>query len=602
MEMSVAREQIAIDRVIKWRSKGVAGRLLQGLVIGILAWAPSHSPLIPVWYGVLGVVGLADAAIFEALRTRADNRYLRWTALGSLAVAAGTFATIGPLLLTYRSPISLAGAILILCAANLNNAMMARGWKLASYFAVGGSSVVMLFGTTMALEILGYPVAPMDGLALIAGSVFFIAFIGVTASILDREGRELNLALSNLDHQSQLARVAEAAAQVSEAANQAKSTFLANISHEIRTPLNGILGMTQVIASDELTARQRERVDVIHSSGKSLLSILNDVLDFAKIEAGKLELESSVFDMDELIINTRSIFSSLAADKGLVLRVEGHDRALGRFEGDPLRIRQVISNLISNAIKFTQQGEVCLSIGRTDNGLLISVRDTGVGISSDGLSRLFMRFEQEDKSTTRLHGGTGLGLAIAGDLATAMGGRIRAESTVGVGSTFIFEIPLRQVVDAAPESEDQGAAGDQAPRVLAADDNPTNRLVLRAILQQAGIDPTIVDDGAAAVAAWRAGSWDIILMDIQMPILDGLAATRQIREEETATGRPRTPIIALTANTLTHQVESYVNGGMDGLVPKPVEVGRLFTEIEAVLASEPQDNDHAALAVVQVAS
>lgn len=589
MELSVAGEQIAIDRVIEWRSKGVAGRLLQALVVGILAWVPSHSPLILWWYGVLGIVGLADAAIFSALRTRVGNRNLRWTALASLGIAAGTFAAIGPLLLTYRSPVSLAGALLILCAANLNNALMARGWKVATYFAVGGSSLVMLLGTAVALYSLGYPVALLDGLALLGGAIFFIAFIGVTASILDREGRELNLALSNLDQESQLARMAQAAAEVSEAANQAKTNFLANISHEIRTPLNGILGMAQVIASDDLTARQRERVGVIHSSGKSLLAILNDVLDIAKIEAGKLELETAVFDIDELIIDTCSVFSSLAVEKGLVLRVEGHERRLGSFEGDPLRIRQIISNLISNAIKFTQCGEVCISVGKTEHGLRVSVRDTGVGISPEGLSRLFTRFEQEDKSTTRLHGGTGLGLAIAGDLTAAMGGTLKVESTVGVGSTFSLEIPLRQVGDATPEAATQGAVIDQAPRVLAADDNPTNRLVLRAILQQSGIDPMIVDDGAAAVAAWRTGSWDVILMDIQMPVLDGLVATRQIREEEATTGRTRTPIIALTANTLADQVESYFAGGMDGLVPKPVEVGRLFAEIEAVLAGEPHE-------------
>jgi two-component system, sensor histidine kinase len=590
MELAIDRQQIAMNRVIEWRFKGVSGRIIQALVVGLLAWIASRSALIPAWFGITLLISLIDAAAFRALLKNTDDPRLRRLALVSLGLAAATFAMIGPLLLGYRSPVSLAGAGLIFCATNLNNALMSRGWSSATYVSVSAASIVGMIGTPLAAYLLGYQFAWHDGLALAGGAVFFIGFIGVTATILERENKELGDALTNLEHQSQATRLANTAAEVAQAANQAKSTFLANISHEIRTPLNGILGMTQVIASNRLSAQQRERVQVVHDSGKALLEILNDVLDLAKIEAGRLDLDVAPFDVDDLAQSARNVFTALAANKGLNIQIRRETEETGIYLGDATRIRQILFNLISNAVKFTQQGAITVTLSQTQGGISVSVQDTGIGMTAETLERLFGRFEQADTSITRHYGGTGLGLAISAELTAIMGGTLRAQSKLGQGSTLILNLPLPRT-EALAQATPVAAAAivDRPMRILAADDNATNRLVLRALLQQAEVEPMIVEDGLQALEAWRTGTWDVILMDIQMPVMDGLTATRLIREEETATQRAATPIIALTANTFDHQVQDYLASGIDFVVPKPIDIGQLFAAIGEAMAPQTSD-------------
>jgi signal transduction histidine kinase/ActR/RegA family two-component response regulator len=413
----------------------------------------------------------------------------------------------------------------------------------------------------------------------VAAAVSMTNFFFLSRRLLDRSRSALRQA-------RQQAREGEVAA---ESANAAKSTFLATMSHEIRTPLNGVLGMAQAMAGDELSDRQRDRLSVIHRSGEALLAILNDVLDLSKIEAGKLELEQMEFELAEVARGAYSAFTALANKKGLSFALD-IEEARGRYIGDPTRLRQILYNLISNALKFTEQGEIRVTAARHGEILEISVRDTGVGIAPESLSKLFAKFDQLDSSTTRRFGGTGLGLAICRELAQLMSGEISVASALGLGTTFTLRVPLRWVGDEKGAGSVIEAVEEQreiALRVLAAEDNVINQLVLKTLLHQMGVDPVVVDNGQLAVEAWESGDWDVILMDIQMPVMDGLTATALIRERERALGREPVPIVALTANAMSHQVDQYVAAGMNGHVAKPIQAADLFETLTRA-ATPPQ--------------
>jgi PAS domain S-box-containing protein len=415
---------------------------------------------------------------------------------------------------------------------------------------------------------------------------------GSPSPLKDKAGRPLGVVTVLRDVTARRAMEDELARRrvEAEAANQAKSNFLATMSHEIRTPLNGVLGMVEAMAADALTTPQRERLEVIRASGAQLLSLLNDILDISKIEAGKLVLESVDFDAAQLCASVVAAFAGLAEAKGVALALDVAQGAHGRYLGDPTRVRQIVGNLVSNALKFTDHGRVGVRLEPAASGLRIIVSDTGVGIASRQLKRLFQKFEQEDSSTTRRFGGTGLGLAICRELTERMGGDISAKSQVGKGAVFTVDLPLASVGDAPPAARERGMRTapmtDGSLRLLVAEDNEINRLVIQTLLEQAGLSPTLVSDGAAAIAAWDAQPFDLILMDVQMPVMDGPGATRAIRRREAETGRARTPIIALTANALAHQIGDYEAAGMDGHVAKPIELPRLFAAIAAALEAD----------------
>ncbi|HXA40314.1 MAG TPA: ATP-binding protein [Phenylobacterium sp.] len=385
-----------------------------------------------------------------------------------------------------------------------------------------------------------------------------------------------------------------------ESATRAKSAFLATMSHEIRTPLNGVLGMAQAItAQPSLPGDVRAQVQVIRESGEGLLAILNDILDLSRVEAGKLELETIEFDLTALATGARDTFAPLADAKGLALELELAAGAGGRCLGDPTRVRQILHNLISNALKFTEAGRIVVTVSRDGDAVRIAVADSGVGIDDEALSRLFGKFEQADASTTRRYGGAGLGLSICRELAGLMGGSIEAASTPGRGSTFTASLPLPRATAAegagatapnpATPAPDGPASPERPLRVLAAEDNAINQLVLRTLLAQAGVEPTVVADGRAALEAWTREPWDLILMDVQMPVMDGPAATRAIRAAEARTARAYTPIVALTANAMAHQIADYREAGMDGHVAKPIEAANLYAALELARAPGGQE-------------
>ena len=379
-----------------------------------------------------------------------------------------------------------------------------------------------------------------------------------------------------------------------EAANQAKSTFLATMSHEIRTPMNGVLGMMEVLDRQGLDAGQRRTVATMRDSAQALLRIIDDVLDFSKIEAGRLELESTVFSLSGLIDGVLSTFQAQATAKGLVLSGSVDPGSDDTLIGDPTRVRQILFNLLGNALKFTERGSITVRASTTPLGggrtrVTLTVADTGIGIEEDLRKRLFQPFAQADSSTTRKFGGTGLGLSIVRRLAQLMDGDVAAESVVGRGSTF----QVRLIFDAAPrDALFAGAArsypsvrralasrGGTRPVVLVVDDHPVNQEVLVRQLDLLGIAADTAEDGVDGLAAWQARPYAAVLADIHMPRMDGHELTRRIRAAEPA-GGVRTPVVAVTANALKGEEERCIAAGMDAYISKPVNIDRLRTTLE----------------------
>lgn len=380
-------------------------------------------------------------------------------------------------------------------------------------------------------------------------------------------------------------RDATAARDAAEAAGAMKAQFLANMGHELRTPLNGVLGMSQALLRDPLTPAQRERVDVILNSGSALLTVLNDILDLADMERGEVRLENQAFDLAQIVEQACATASLLARTKALTLEVDIAPSAGGAWMGDAARLRQVVYNLVSNGLKFTDRGGVTVRVTGGERGVVIVVTDTGIGVPPDVLPRLFESFTQAEAGATRRYGGVGLGLAVCRHVVALMNGTIAAESEAGKGSTFTVLLPLER---ADAEKDGPQALGVEGLKVLVAEDNETNQRVVRTVLNALGVDPTMVADGRAAVDAWSEADWDLVLMDIQMPVQDGVAATREIRQREVERGLAPTPIIALTANAMPGQVDGYLAAGMDGVVPKPIMIEQLHGALVAAAASRTE--------------
>jgi signal transduction histidine kinase/ActR/RegA family two-component response regulator len=379
-------------------------------------------------------------------------------------------------------------------------------------------------------------------------------------------------------HTDELAAARDAA----EAAVRAKSAFLANMSHELRTPMNGVIAVAEMLAREELTPRQAELVSIIRGSGDTLDRVLCDLLEVARIDAHAVEIVAAPFNLAEAAGAVVDLHRTIAEEKGLLISVEA---SAGSVLGDAGRIKQILGNLVSNAIKFTEQGRVEVSVFRQDNSIVFCVSDTGIGFDEAFQGRIFTRFEQADGSSTRRFGGTGLGLSIARDLAQRMGGDLTCESTPGQGSVFRLSLPLAPAATPAAVEPVATLEAGQA-QVLVVDDNLTNQRVLSLLLEGAGVGVSLACDGQEALERWRSGSFDAILMDIQMPVMDGLQATAAIRREEANAGRARTPILVVSANALPEHLEASHAAGADGHLSKPVNPAKLFAALAALDGDE----------------
>ncbi|SFI96621.1 ATP-binding protein [Caulobacter sp. UNC279MFTsu5.1] len=387
-----------------------------------------------------------------------------------------------------------------------------------------------------------------------------------------------------------------AARRAAEAANQAKSDFLANMSHEIRTPLNGVIGIAATLGDTPLTPAQREMVDLIRCSGATLERLVSDILDVSKIEAGQMTIETGVFDLDAAIDGPLDVTRLRAGDKGLAFRVERSEGACGTFLGDSVRIGQVLGNLLSNALKFTDHGGIVARIdvetAKDQLGvrLVLEVEDTGVGFDAEQAEMIFQRFSQADSTITRRFGGTGLGLSISKTLVEMMGGEISARSRPGSGSLFRVVLPLERAdglgAVVAGEAGRVASPADRPEglRVLLAEDHPVNQKVVQLILEPHGVEVMVVENGALAVEAFKAGAYDLVLMDMQMPVMDGVAATRAIRrlEQHGQAGAP-VPIIMLSANAMVHHRHDALLAGADLYLAKPVTAADLIGGIDQAL-------------------
>jgi PAS domain S-box-containing protein len=433
--------------------------------------------------------------------------------------------------------------------------------------------------------------------------------VEVAVSPIDFESRRLWLVTWH-DIGDRLARLDRLEAEKAEAvrANQIKSEFLADVSHEIRTPMNGVLGMVDLLLNTMLTDRQRDCALTIRDSGVALLNIINDILDLSKMEAGKLELDHSPFDPYSLIESVPHLLGPRAQEKNLELRTSVRRADRPGVIGDAGRLRQILVNLVSNAVKFTIDGGVDIraefdSVGDDRVAMLFEVQDTGIGISQEAQSRLFDRFSQAEADTTRLFGGTGLGLSICKQLCDLMGAEIGVRSTEGRGSTFWVKAEFESAseaaaepvvaatpkpapqpvapVEAEPEDVDEAAAGGSGLKILLAEDNKINQKVALAMLASGGHSVDVAENGREAVEAVSAGNYDVVLMDIHMPEMDGVAATKAIRQLDDAQ-RAAIPIIALTANAMAGSRDTYLAAGMNEYVSKPIDAALLNSALADV--------------------
>ena len=436
------------------------------------------------------------------------------------------------------------------------------------------------FRSKLALGILaGIPAALLVSLILLDGGFHGIPLLTLGVSVGLAVLYVFNSAIVNMRN----AEALEGAQAVAVEANQAKSAFLAMMSHELRTPMNGVLGMAHALKQTKLDDRQAAQVEMLVRSGDGLMAILNDILDVSKIEAGKLELEAIAFDLSEVIERVMDLWRETASAKGVALTCDLAADAPDWLEGDPNRLRQIMLNLVSNALKFTASGEVRLSVRPLMNDIRdrarfeIAVTDTGIGMTPEQQAKLFQSFTQADAATTRKFGGTGLGLAICRQLTDLMGGEISAQSEPGRGSVFrvTLDLPRAQAIDLAEaEAEIEGLSH---LRILVAEDNPINQAVVRAVLEAVGARLETANDGAEALDMLREKAFDLVLMDVHMPRMDGVEALRRIRAGET--GDARLPVIALTADAMPGEDEKLLALGFDDVQGKPIQPVALITAI-----------------------
>jgi signal transduction histidine kinase/CheY-like chemotaxis protein len=586
-----------------WRNRLLNALCAVAFWLGVLAVVPSmwgsaaqgHWPLV-----VTDVIALAGMGV---LNYRRDISY-QWRAFAVLCIAylisVVLLFSIGPLSQIYLL------AVPVLCTVLIGtmSAMLALLWCSATLFVAGyvggiepGMAVVL--------------VAPLAHWTILSVNFFLVSTVlTVSCTYLLRgldgalarqratharsheneiryrqtlEAQIVTLHAREADLRASQARQAEslAAQRAAEVSNQLKSDFLAMISHEVRTPLGGVIGMLHSALKDAgLEATTRNKLRLSLSNAEVLLQIINDILDFTRLEAGKMPLESLDFDLPTLLHDVVSLLGERAETKGIALLADIDPSLTAWWRGDPTRLRQVVINLVGNGIKFTERGEVRISAAEHDGqGIVITVRDSGIGIEAEALGRLFQKFEQADAATARKYGGAGLGLAISKNIVVAMGGRIEASSEPGVGSVFRVFLPLAPGAPVPLRTADVRHPHAARLAVLCAEDGSTNQIILRELLGIMGHTVTIAEDGQAALEELAARDYDLVIMDGRMPRMDGIAAVQRLRAGLDGVRDAAVPVIALTANATVEERQRFLAAGANGFLAKPIDENDLHAEI-----------------------
>ncbi len=560
----------------------VAGSLAAAFIGPVGLWLLEGAPLLPT-AGAWMLRNAASVFVFAAPALRVvdpQERYPRggWRVWTELGVASSTISVGYLAVFALDSNLPLAFLPLPLSM-----------WVALRFHTTFAAVHVLLAGVLMIVTThQGFgPFGDAPPVTRVLLAQACVSVVGLVTLVLALQRDDLHRLVARLREATQDAHLL---AEQRDQASRAKSAFLATMSHEIRTPLNGVLGLTGLLAGSGLPEEQAEWARQASRSGRALLTIVNDVLDLSKVEAGAVELEDVPFRVGDVVEEALLPARMAAAEAGLTLVVAIRPALWQERTGDPSRLRQVITNLASNAVKFTEHGSVIVTVGGDDEQLWFQVADTGVGMTDEQQARLFQPFTQADASVTRRFGGTGLGLAIAGGLVDRMGGSITVSSVAGRGSTFRLDLPLPRwqgdddttvTFSSVPAPRPAGTdgpghravdvGGPTAPRLrlLVAEDNEVNQLVARMTLRRAGAEVDVVDDGAQALKALRSGSYDGVLLDLQMPVLDGLQTTHALRAAEAQLGSARLPVFAMTASVLATDREACLHAGMDGVLPKP---------------------------------
>jgi signal transduction histidine kinase/ActR/RegA family two-component response regulator len=556
------------------------GAPFAGLICWFL-WNEAERALLLTWFA-LKLVSVALRVVLHATYTRRSTPESapRWASRYGVLLAID--GVIWSLLMIWFAPADRVDIAAVMVACVIGVAAVGAIALACDFRANATFALSTLLPAAVSQIGNGTPVSQFAGIGL-------VMYLGVVLFDARRAGAATTEMLKLRFTMDELAGQRAAALALAERQSAVKSQFLATMSHEMRTPLHGMLGTLGLLRGAGRTADPDPQLALVERAGEHLLGLINDVLDFSRLEAGHLEVQSAPFDVASVLHEAVELSAAPAAAKGLDLHLASVLPERQWIQGDPSRFRQVLLNLIGNAVKFTDDGSVDVVADLADGRLRVTVRDTGIGIPPEDVERIFDPFQQADSSFSRRFAGTGLGLTISRELARAMGGDLRCTSAPGVGSTFTFELPW-QTAD-APLSPVAPAVATPGPalsgRVLLADDNPVNVLVAKGMLQRLGLTVTVVTDGAQAVASYLEDVPAIVLMDCHMPEMDGFEATQRIRAEEHGRGWPRTPIIAVTANAFRDDRDRSLAAGMDEHLAKPFRLEDLRACIAPFLAGRP---------------